>query len=311
MGNSAPGAAAPSASSSRRSAWPVREGPGPRRGLTDAPRGVRRAAARCRSPRASSAEALLLPAPPSGGAPVEGAHAPQVHEAREQQRHEDEDLDVACPPQLPGRYGPGEDEDRLEVEDHEEERHLVELDRQAPRERPRRLDARLVRRGVIAVTATLAEQVRDHQERRGDHGHERGVQHRRPQRRRYERAGHATPCRSLPPGEPFPGGSWSQTPGGCPYHAGRPVAHMVENYQYQGERLVSTGSALSRRSRPGAHTLGTVSVTEGREGDPIARAARLVARPPLGRRPANRGRLPPAGSAQPGRTGAGQLFAVG
>ena len=67
---------------------------------------------------------------PGARAPVERTESPQVDEAGQQQCHEHQRLGVAAPAELTQADGPGKDEHRLEIEDHEEHGDLVELDRE-------------------------------------------------------------------------------------------------------------------------------------------------------------------------------------
>src|SRR5450756_2181784 len=67
-----------------------------------------------------------LPAASSGGAPVEAADLPEVHEPGEEEQDEEQDLEIARPAQSSCVDRPREDEDGLQVEDHKEQRDLVE-----------------------------------------------------------------------------------------------------------------------------------------------------------------------------------------
>ena len=130
--------------------------------------------------RASSGRGARRLTAPARGPPVQPADPPQVHEAGEQEEHEDEQLDVPEPAEAPRRDRPGEDEHGLQVEDHEEQRDLVELDGEAPRQGARRLDAGLVLLRLGAVVAPPAEQPREREDQRRDHEDEGAVQRRRP-----------------------------------------------------------------------------------------------------------------------------------
>src|SRR3954466_890084 len=66
---------------------------------------------------------------PTFRTPIECAFAPDVHVAREQQRHEQQHLDEAAPPQVAQRHRPRIEEGNLDVEQQEDHRHEVELDR--------------------------------------------------------------------------------------------------------------------------------------------------------------------------------------
>ena len=233
-----PSPASGSVSRSARKATAVRDGPGPRRGFTAGPPaapaagGVARRRLRRARPAAPAAAAA---------APVEGAGLPEVHEAGEQQRDEHGDLGVAGPAEPSGVDRPGEDEHGLQVEDHEEERDLVELHREPPGQRPRRPDAGLVGDRPVGRAAALAEQ-RGHDEDGGGEEHdEAGVEDRRPYRRSHQRTSHPTPRRSSSSQGPrHPGCDAPQT--NMPRQA-RPDAHlMVDRSECQGERSGSGGA---------------------------------------------------------------------
>src|SRR5437762_9826458 len=69
---------------------------------------------------------------PPASAPLERALAPDVGEAERQHEHEDRHLDEAEHPERAEGHRPGIEEDHLDVEDDEEDRGQVELDREAP-----------------------------------------------------------------------------------------------------------------------------------------------------------------------------------
>ena len=62
--------------------------------------------------------------------PVERTGAPLVEECREQENDENAGTGVAAPAEVVERHRPGDHEDRLQVEDHEEHRDEIELDGQ-------------------------------------------------------------------------------------------------------------------------------------------------------------------------------------
>src|SRR6202022_226799 len=111
-------------------------------------------------------------------APLEGALAPDVDEARGQGRHEGEHLEVGEPAELLGleisqEGTPRIDEDALDVEDDEQEGDQVELDRVAPacaaQRRVAALEGGLLDRGD-ALGAEEAGEERDR------HAHDPGEQ---------------------------------------------------------------------------------------------------------------------------------------
>src|SRR5206468_8794199 len=85
---------------------------------------------------------------PAASAPLERALAPDVGEAERQHEHEDRHLDEAEHPERAEDHRPGIEEDHLDVEDDEEDRGQVELDREAPPRGPARRVAALERLGL-------------------------------------------------------------------------------------------------------------------------------------------------------------------
>ena len=114
-------------------------------------------------------------------APVQGTGAPLVEECREQQDDEETCADVSAPTDVVERHGPRDDEDRLEVEDDEEDGNQVELDGQ-----PHLLgfahrhDAGLERERTCATVSGLGtDDPRGAQRHRDDAGHHDGVKEKR------------------------------------------------------------------------------------------------------------------------------------
>ena len=143
----------PWTSSIRPRARAVRDGSGLRRGLIGPLLRVRLAAAsspaaplRRRGRPAAAGFALAVaraarrrrPAAPQSSAPTRHRYTSPANSSRTNTSS----LQVAEPAELPRGDRPGEDEHGLQVEDHEEEGDLVELDREPLGQRPRRLDAR-------------------------------------------------------------------------------------------------------------------------------------------------------------------------
>src|SRR5213079_995820 len=117
---------------------------------------------------------------PAASAPLERALAPDVGEAERQHEHEDRHLDEAEHPERAEDHRPGIEEDHLDVEEDEEDRGQVELDRDAPPRGAARRVAALERLGLDRRRAARpeeragAEQHRDHDARdaeRDEDGH--------------------------------------------------------------------------------------------------------------------------------------------
>src|SRR3954462_10039385 len=68
---------------------------------------------------------------PTVRTPIERAFAPDIDVAGEQERHEQQHLDETVPAEIAQRHRPRIEEGDLDVEQQEDHRHQVELDRLA------------------------------------------------------------------------------------------------------------------------------------------------------------------------------------
>src|SRR5215471_4303397 len=134
-----------------------------------------------------SSPMLLRPASGALG-PVQGLALPDVEVADHQDHQENEHLDQAEEAELVEHHGPGEEKDRLDVEDDEEHRDQEVTDREPGIEGAGlRLHAALVRLGLDRVWPPRldrpGEDDRPEREGRGEHTHDKN----------REIAGHSKP----------------------------------------------------------------------------------------------------------------------
>src|SRR5262249_32033514 len=98
--------------------------------------------------------------------PVERALLQQIEVAHEQDEDEEQHLDQAVQPELAERHGPRVEEHRLDVEEDEEHRDQIELDREAGARVADRLDAALIRSELGRVLPPRHDE-RGHADRAG------------------------------------------------------------------------------------------------------------------------------------------------
>src|SRR5262245_65384011 len=85
-----------------------------------------------------------LPSFSSLASPIERAQPPLVNQGGDEHADEYQHPGITDPPHFAERDSPGEDEDRLQVEDHKQHRDQIELSGETQPRRARRDDARFV-----------------------------------------------------------------------------------------------------------------------------------------------------------------------
>src|SRR5690348_15617963 len=104
--------------------------------------------------------------------PVKRAHAPHVDKRGGENADENKGLPISAPAKLAARNRPQKDEDRFKIEDNEQHRDHVKLDREPDMGGAFRDDARLVNSSGGGLPVSLAQDVGNTQHGGHDEEHQ-------------------------------------------------------------------------------------------------------------------------------------------